>query len=88
MVLENPVKLSIPDFLGKLFLPPEIGKIGQKEAKNRGFFNLKENLGINFPLICSVMKIYIICCVLVQIFYLGKMLFLRYRPKSSQPFTL
>ena len=31
------------------------------------------------------MKIYIICCVPVQIFYLRKMLFLRYRPKCSQP---
>ena len=30
------------------------------------------------------MKIYIICCVPAQISYLGKFLFLRYRPKCSQ----
>ena len=39
---------------------------------------------INFDRICSVIKIYIICCIPAQIPYLGKTLFLRYRPKCSQ----
>ena len=34
---------------------------------------------------CSIMKIYIICCVPAQILCLGKILFLRYKPKWSQP---
>ena len=34
------------------------------------------------------MEIYIICCVPAQIPYLGKVLFLRYRPKCSQPIRL
>ena len=46
-------------------------KVGQKWAKN-GFFNLLENLGINFYWIWSIMKIYIICSVPAQILYLGK----------------
>ena len=33
------------------------------------------------------MKIYIIFCVTAQILYLEKILFLRYRPKCSQPIT-
>ena len=49
-----------------------------------GFFEFKENSVIDFHLICSVMKIYIICCVPAQIVYLGKIFFLRYRPKWSQ----
>ena len=34
------------------------------------------------------MKIYVICCVPAQIPYLGKILFLRYGPKCSQPIRL
>ena len=47
---------------------------GPKEAKNRVLFDLKKHLVI-------------ICCVLVQIFYLGKM-FLRYWPQCFQSFRL
>ena len=43
------------------------------------------SLVINFYWICSIMKIYIICCVPGQVSYLGKFLFLRYGPKCSQP---
>ena len=53
-----------------------------------GFLNLKKNLVINFHWSCSIMKIYIICYVPAQIPYLGKILFLRYRPKCSQPIRL
>ena len=48
-----------------------------------GFFNSLRN----FFWICSIMKIDIICCVPAQILYLGKILFLRYRRKCSQPIT-
>ena len=45
----------------------------QKKKKRNGpkvgvFFNLKKKLVINFPWICSILKIYIICRVPVQIF--------------------
>ena len=46
-----------------------------------GFLNLKKNLVINFYLICSIMNIFIICCVPTQILYLVKILFLRCRSK-------
>ena len=35
-----------------------------------------------------MMKIYIICCVPGEISFLGKFLFLKYRPKCSQPIRL
>ena len=38
--------------------------------------------------ICSVMKVFSICCVSVQILYLGKIWFVRYRPKCAQPVRL
>ena len=44
------------------------------------FFAQKIGEVDNFPWISSIMKIYIISCVPVQIFYFEKMLFLRYRP--------
>ena len=62
----------------------KIGKMGQKQ----GFLNILKNFVINFYWICSIMKIYIICCVPAQIPYLGKFLFLRYGPKCSQPIRL
>ena len=43
---------------------------------------------INFHCICSIMKIYIICYVPVHILYLGKILFLRYRPKYQSDFWI
>ena len=70
-------------FWGNFFCPPKLGKL----ASNR-VLNFKKNLVINFPLICPIMKMYIICCVPVQIFCLEKVLFHRYRPKHSQPFRL
>ena len=69
MVLESHVKLSVTaGFSGKIFFAPKVGKMGPKY----GFLNLLENLVINFYWICSIMKIYIICCVPAQISYLGK----------------
>ena len=53
-----------------------------------GFLNLKKNLVINFHWICSIMNMFIICCVPAQILCLGKILFLRCRPKYSQPIKL
>ena len=49
-------------FLGKKAFAPKIGKIGQKW----GVLNLKINLVINFHWICSIIKIYVICCVSAQ----------------------
>ena len=47
-----------------------------KLAKNRVVWNLNKYLAIIFTgWICSVMKIYIICCLPAQILYLGKSCF-------------
>ena len=48
MVLESHVKVCVtePDFLGKFFLPPKLGKRAQNGPKT-GFFQL-ENLFIEF----------------------------------------
>ena len=54
----------------KTFFALKIGKMRQKQ----GFLNLLNNLVINFYWICSIMKIYIICCVPGQIPYLGNFL--------------
>ena len=78
--------LTEPDFFNKIFLP-KMGKMGQKCAK-KGFLNLLENLVINFFWIRSIVKVYIICCILAQIPYLGKIWFLRYGPKYSLPIRL
>ena len=88
MVLESHVKVCVtePDFLGKIFLPQKLGKWAQNGPKT-GFFQL-ENLVIDFYWIWSIMKFFIICCVAAQIPYLGKLLFLRYGPKCSQPIRL
>ena len=82
MVLESHVKLCVTaGFSRKIFFAPKMGQ-------NQGFFNLLENLVINFYWIWSIMKIYILCCVPAQIPFLGKFLFLRYGPKCSQPIRL
>ena len=49
MVLETHMKLCVaePDFLGKSFFAPKFGK-GPKMGQKQGFFNLFENLVINF----------------------------------------
>ena len=71
----------------KLFLPQNWEK-GPKMGLKQGFFNLMENLVINFYWIWYIMEIYIICCVPAQIPYLEKFLFLRNGPKCSQPIRL
>ena len=94
MVLEIHMKLHVtePDFLENAPPPPKKKKQqrenGPKMGQKQGFLNLLKNLVINFYYICSIMKIYIICCLPVQIPYLGKFLFLRYGPKCSQPIRL
>ena len=86
MVLQTQKKLGVtePDFPEKDFLPQKLAKW----AKNVVFFNLLKNFVINFYWICSIMKIYIICCVPAQIPYFGRFWFLRYGPKCSQPIRL
>ena len=48
---KNPYKIMHARFFGKTIFappPPTIGKMGQKEAKDIYFFNLKKNLVLNF----------------------------------------
>ena len=71
----------------KFFFAPKLRKKAQNGSKT-GVFNLFKNLVINFYWIWSIMEIYIIWCVPAQIPYLGKFLFLRYRPKCSHPIRL
>ena len=73
MVLRTLMKFCLTDFPEKNFFAPKYG-----------FLNLKKNLFVNFHSVCSTMKINIICWVLSQILYLGKIVFVRYRPKCSQ----
>ena len=88
MVLQTNIKLCVkePDFAENIF--PKKWKNGSKMDQKQSFLNLFKNLVFNFYWICSVMKVYIICCVPGQIPYLGKSLSLRYGPKYSQPITL
>ena len=79
--------MAQPVFWEIFFLPQNWEKEPKMGQKN-SFFNLLENLVINFYWIWSIMEIYIICCVPAQIPYLGKFLFLRYGPKCSQPIRL
>ena len=86
----NPSK-AVGDRAGfpeKIFLPKKNGKMDQKWAKNRFFFNIMKNFVINFYWIYFIIKTYIICCVPANIPCLGKFLFLRYGPKYSQPIRL
>ena len=76
-----------PDLPEKFFLPPKLGKWTENRPK-QCFLSLLKNIVINFCWICSVIKIYIICCVPAQIPYLGKFWFQRYEPKCSQPVRL
>ena len=70
------------DFLKKIFLLPQIVKIGQAQ----GSLNIYENSVINFFSIWSIMK------NLYQLLYawknLGKFWFLRHVPKCSWPIRL
>ena len=52
ILLKNLIKLCVPDFLEKLFLPPRNWGNGPKAGFS---FNLKKNLVIYFPWICSTM---------------------------------
>ena len=70
--LYDPLYVTQPNFLEKLFSPWKLAKNGPKVC----FLNLKKNLIINFHWILSTMKIYIICCVSTQISYLEKIFFL------------
>ena len=67
-----------PIFLKNFFCPKNWGN-GLKIS----FLNLKKNLVIKFHWIVLI-NMLIICCVPVQILCLGKILFLRCRPKYAQ----
>ena len=60
-------------------------EMGQEMPKIE-FFELKEKIVFNFHRICSIIKIFIICCIPEQI--LWEIFFLIYRPKFSQPVRL
>ena len=90
MVLELHMKVvhDKARFSRKKIFCPQNWENWQNMGQKQGFFNLMKNFAINFYWICSIMKIFIICCVLAQIPYLGKFWFLRYGPKCSQPIRL
>ena len=79
MMVESLMKLFVTEreFCEKLFLSKKLG-----ELANNGFLNLKKNLVISFHWICIAMIFYFVCCVLAQILYLEKVLFLRYRENA------
>ena len=79
MMVESLMKLFVTEreFCEKLFLPKKLGGLA-----NNGFLNLKKNLVISFHWICIAMIFYFVCCVLAQILYLEKVLFLRYRENA------
>ena len=58
-------------FLKKLFLLQKFWEMGRKYARNR-VLNLKKNMIINFHWICSIMTVYILCCVPAQIVFWEK----------------
>ena len=75
-------------FFRKCFcLPQKLGKWTQNGSKT-DLFKLLKNLFIDFYLILSIMKIYIIFFVAAQIPFLGKFLLLRYGLKYSLPFRM
>ena len=76
-----------PDFWEKFFCSKN-WKNGPKMGQKHGFLNILRNFVITFYWICSIMKIYSICCVPAQIPYLGKFWFLIYWQKCSQPIRL
>ena len=77
----------MPDFLGKRFLPPTIGKMGQKEAKDIYFFNLKKKLVLNFTRILFYNEnLYYLLCSYTNL-YLQKNV-VPYGPKYFQPLIL
>ena len=73
-----------PIFLKNLFCPQNWGN-----GPKIGFLNLKKfkEIFTEFAL-CSIMNMFIICCVSAQNLCFGKILFLRCRPKYYQPIKL
>ena len=57
----------------------EIRNMGQKQ----GFLNLLKSLVFDFYWICSMMKLYSICCVPAQIPYFGKKVLMKNRTKCN-----
>ena len=57
------------EFSQKKIFCPKIWENGPKMGQKQGFLNLSKDLVFNFYWICSIMKTYIICCVLAQIPY-------------------
>ena len=87
MVLETYIfflKKKASQLFWKKKIASKIRKMDQNGPK-QSFLNLLKNLVINFYWICSIMKIYIICCVHTQISYLGKFLLVGYMTQCSQP---
>ena len=73
----NPYEVE-PDFPENIFLPQKSGKWAKNGSKTGFFFNILKDFVNNFYWICSIMKIYIICCVPAQIPNWEKFWFLRY----------
>ena len=74
MVLETSMAFCVtkPDFLEKKKICYKNWANGPKMCQKQGFLSLLKNLVSHFYWVCSVMKIYFICCVPAQIPYLGK----------------
>ena len=69
------------------FCPKNWGN-GPKMPQKQFFFDLLENLVINFFGIWSIKEVHIVCCILALILYLEKIWFLRSVPKCSQSIGL
>ena len=85
MVLGAHVLLCMtkPDFLKKMFLLQKWRKLA-KNWQKVGLFKIYWKIqSLIFFWIWPIMKVYIICCVVTQIPYFGKIWFLRYGPKFS-----
>ena len=72
-------------FHGKTFFAPQIGGMDQKWPKI-GFFELTEKFGHEFSLLLFYIENFYWLCSCTN--PLGKILFLRYRPKCSQSIRL
>ena len=69
------------------FFPLRLGT-QTKNLSKIAFFLIYWKIWLKFYWICSMMKMYIICCVPAQIPYLRKVFFPSYRPNCSQPIRL
>ena len=67
---------------------PKMGKIGQKKSQKNGFLNLVENWSLIFLNLFYNESLYYLLCSCAYSIYLGKICFLRYGPKCSQPVRL